>query len=260
MKDDPNFGVLGDEDSYQLYFNLLFCVFHLLGSSYPEAIKESYEAKIVPKYLRRLLHTVKALRVKYAYGASHDRSLWIDLTDSGFPNAEEINGMLQDFMGKKDRLRILPVKSILKRNLEDAMLVNHEAPRDLLWQLSQRAYLEMLDEKNMFLPFIPGEVVLGSEDEKRRSYIFSWACYDYRSNRPYIHLITFEQDISKQPLEEYGPSYEEFLQVVRAEGSRAPTMLVLAAQIDEAIDSIHPKMLKRICIGPLYANVLFEGG
>ena len=44
--------------------------------------------------------------------------------------------------------------------------------------------------------------------------------------------------------------------MLRAEGSRAPDVGILALAIDDALDPIHPKILKRLCIGPLYTPLL----
>jgi len=257
VSDNPNFGTLS-EDKYAKYFNLLSNIFHLLLACYPDETVESYEAGLMPVYLGKLLFTVEMLRLKYTYGFSQTRSLWIDLTDSGFPNAQEINNIMQDLLGRKERLRLLPAKSILKQTLLDYMLKHYEESPELLRQLSEREYLSMLSEEKLFLSFTPGEIIRKQETKEQRSYVFSWACFDFQSNRPYIHLMTFDQDVSKQPLEERGITYQEFLDVVRAEGSRTPDVAILAFAIDDAVESIHPKIIKRLCIGPLYAGFLME--
>lgn len=259
FENDPNFGTLDSDDSYAQYFNLLSNAFSWLLACYSSGAPESYEAGIVPGFLRKLLYTIEVLRVKYTYGSMHNRSLWVDLTDSGFPNSQEIMNITQDLLTRKERLRVLPVKSIRKSILLDTMLLPpHEAPRELLWQLSEREYLEMLDEEKLFLLFTPGEIVCRGEDNKCRNYIYSWACYDFHSNRPYIHLMTFDQDKYKEPLEAKGTAYYEFLQVVKGEGSRAPDVAILAIGIDEALESIHPKIVKRLSLGPLYGKLLFD--
>lgn len=258
FENDPNFGTLDSGDSYAQYFNLLSNAFSWLLACYSSGAPESYEASIVPGFLRKLLYTIEVLRVKYTYGSEYNRSLWVDLTDSGFPNSQEITSIMQDLLTRKERLRALPAKTITKNILLDALLLRHEAPRELLWQLSEREYLEMLIEEKLFLSFTPGDMVLRGEDQKCRNYIYSWACYDFRSNRPYIHLMTFDQDKGKQPLEEKGTTYYEFLQVVKGEGSRAPDVAIIAIGIDEALESIHPKIVKRLSLGPLYGKLLFD--
>jgi hypothetical protein len=70
--------------------------------------------------------------------------------------------------------------------------------------------------------------------------------------------MTFDQDAGEEPLEQKGAAYAKLLEVLRAEGSRAPDVGILALAIDDALDPIHPKILKRLCIGPLYAPMLLE--
>src|SRR5262249_50339424 len=77
-----------------------------------------------------------------------------------------------------------------------------------------------------------------------------------QTNRPYVHLMSLEQDAGEEPLEQHGESYRRFLEVVRGEGSRAPDVGIVALGIDDAIESIHPKIVKRLCIGPLHAPLL----
>lgn len=259
MIEDSNFAVLDSQDEYALYFNLLSRVFgRMLEACYPDEKAETYEVGIVPGYLRKMLTTVEALRLKYTYCCTFTRSLWIDLSDSGFPNAQEINNIVQDLLEKQERLRMLPAKNVLKRVIVDKMLQEHVQPTDVLCQLSEREYLEALDETKLFLPFTPGDLILKKADSKNRTYLISWACYDFRTSRPYIHLMVFDQDSNKQPLEERGATYGEFLQVIRGEGSRAPDVGILALAIDDSLESIHPKIIKRVSLGPLYAKLLFD--
>ena len=44
------------------------------------------------------------------------------------------------------------------------------------------------------------------------------------------------------------------MKIIRSEGSRAPAVGIVAMAIDHRLESIHPKMLKRICIGPMYSQ------
>ena len=67
------------------------------------------------------------------------------------------------------------------------------------------------------------------------------------------------QDLSEQPFEEFGSNLTEFLKVMHEEGSHVPEKLhILAKSIDEKLDPIHPKVIKRIRIGPLRAQFLIS--
>ena len=259
---DNHFATLKGGDEYALYFQQLASVFSRLLACYrTESDAESYEVEVVTNSLTRLLSTVQGLRMKYTYSPSMDRSLWVDLTDSGFPNSAEISNISTDFLSKKTRLQELPPAALLKPAILNHLLIHKEDPIELLWQMSERTYLESLDPQNLFLTFNQGPILArtGNTNPNARSYVVSWSCYDFQTNRPYIHLMTFDQDVNKQPFEEGGMVLHELHEVIRAEGSRAPDVQMLAMRIDDAIESIHPKILKRICIGPLYSRLLLEG-
>ena len=86
----------------------------------------------------------------------------------------------------------------------------------------------------------------------------SWGSYDFKTNRPYIHLMTFDQDTEAEPLTNKGANHLQLLEVLQAEGSRVPDIGVLALAIDDALETIHPKIVKRICFGPLFSELLLE--
>jgi hypothetical protein len=216
----------------------------------------NHEAGVVGRFLRKLLRSTEALKMKYMFNPNH--VLKLDLTDSGFPNQIEIGGLSVDLSNRDSSIADLPSKPILKRTILDIMMKDHVDPVDDLHRMGLRTYYEMLNEDNFFFPFTPGEIVLEKEKEKYRSYIYSWACWDFSTNRPYIHVMTLHQDIDCDPLENGGVAFDDFIKVIKDEGSRAPDVGILAMVIDDALDTIHPKAIKRICIGPLYSRFLMK--
>lgn len=261
IRNDPNFAFLADRDEYAKYFNMLGAAFGRVLRSYQGAASQSEETGLVAGFLKKLQFNMEVLRIRWTYGLSNERPLWVDLTDSGFPNSMEINKLAVDLAMKTEMLKSIPAKTLLKMQLLDHLLEKESDSPEIVQRLTERTYFEKLDADNLFLSFTPGELVLKEKTangQGRRNYLFSWGCYDTATNRPYIHLMTFDQDLDQQPLEEQGQSFEEFLKVVRAEGSRAPDVKILAFAIDDALEPIHPKIVKRLCVGPLYSG-LFEG-
>lgn len=261
IHDNPDFALLPNDD-YTRYFRLLARVFDLLAGSYRvDESENSYEAGVVKAYLARLLYTAQTLRVKYTHSPAHARLLWVDLTDSGFPNAQEISALSVDLLHREERLRDLPAESMLKELTLDYMFKYLEEPVDFLWQLAERSYLAMLDESKLFMPFMlePASIVKQPATRKdMRTYLASWACYDFKTNRPYVHVMTFEQNNEADPLEHRKLNHAQLLEVIQAEGSRVPDVGILAMAIDDALEPIHPKILKRIGFGPLYTPLLLE--
>src|SRR5262249_19519035 len=113
---NPNFVTLGDRDEYRRYFDLLSTVVERIRTCYRASDPDgSYEAGIAPGFVEKLRNTIALLRVKYMHAGAGTRPLWIDVTESGFPNAMELDGLKQDVLRRKERLLQLPVAVALKR-------------------------------------------------------------------------------------------------------------------------------------------------
>ncbi|MCI0560832.1 MAG: hypothetical protein MN733_20300 [Nitrososphaera sp.] len=211
------------------------------------------EVKVTEHFLERMLGSLRALGKKYRYNPNRDFGVYFN---SGFPTALEITHLAVDLELKQEKLAILPSETMLKETMLDEMLGKGEDPKEALWQMSQVQYYGSLDPKTLMLPFVPGTLELLSDREgaKRREYLFSWACYDFVTNRPYIHLLVFEHDKKEGPLTEGTLGFDSLLDVIRSEGSRVPELIILATQIDELLGAIHPKFLKRTAIGPFFWN------
>ena len=243
---------LDSAQDYARYLDLLTFVFSRLMECYRHESQGQYEAESIRTALAKMVYSIEAWKKKYTYNPAH--SLKVDLTSSGFPNYQEISSLGTDLLRRRERLRELPPAAVLRQAMLDYLFKYRSEPNELLWQMSEREYCGMLDEGRLLLGFTPGECVLRGENARTRAYVFSWTCYDFKTNRPYIHLLTFEQDAQAEPLHAMGAASHQFREVVKAEGSRAPEVGLLALAIDDDIESIHPKVLKRICIGPLYSS------
>ncbi|MEM7393579.1 MAG: hypothetical protein AAF492_14635, partial [Verrucomicrobiota bacterium] len=180
-------------------------------------------------------------------------------TESGFPNASEISSADVEARDRERRQMALPSDSILKRQFLDHLFKHGKDSEEFLARLSEWHYLDMLKDDRIFSSFTPGEMVEQPSPKKgSRGYLFTWGCYDHKTNRPYIHLMTFEQDATEPPLHGTGFVCRDFMNVIESEGSRVPDVGVLALAIDDALETVHPKILKRICVGPLYSKLLLK--
>ena len=262
LRDMPDFALLEGTDDYTRYFNLLTKSWTLLLKLYEgRGSDDTYEARVIKSNLERLLYTVKTLRMKYSHNPTGRRLLWIDVSESGFPNAQDMGNLSVDVIKRQERLRTLMPTSMLRQIALDHMIKEKTEPLETLWELGERSYLEMLDDEKLFLPFnmFAEDIAVRPTREKGvRSYSCAWSCYDFRTNRPYVHLLTFDQDKEEKPLEQRKPNMLKLLDVLQAEGSRVPDVGILAMAIDNALESIHPKILKRVGLGPLYTPLLLE--
>ncbi len=215
------------------------------------------EHEIVLVFLKKLSYTFELLRIKYLFSRSD--SLKIDKSDSGFVNFYEISQLETDLVRRNEQA-FEDKGHALKGQVVSYLLEKRQHPKKMLAQMADNVYRKGLIREKLFLFFNPGELIpLKNGKTERRKYLFYWACYDKTSNMPYIYLLDFEQDGQAPALHENSDSFDEFLKVVRSEGSRAPAVGIVAMAIDQRLEQIHPKMLKRVCIGPIYSHSFSVG-
>ena len=215
-------------------------------------IEASEEHRIVLFYLRKLYKTFNLLRKKYLFHAT-DR-LRIDKSDSGFANFYEIS-LLESGLQTHSEESVRKVTGYaLKEKIVSSLVSNNPVSKELLAELAQWQYLNGLRRDDLFLFFNAGTLVFrGQAPTEKRKFFYHWSCYDKSTNRPYIYLLDFEQDSEAPYLLENKEAFDQFLQVIRSEGMRAPAAGLVAMAIDQRLEHIHPKMLKRICLGPIYS-------
>jgi hypothetical protein len=250
MVEKGDFVQLESADEYAAYLQHLSRVFRFLIEWYKKMIDGgNTEQRLLTGFLGRMMFTVEMLRLKHLYSPSYN--LELDLNESGFPHSLAIMELETDLRLKQEKLLTLQPRGALLQQLLDGMFRDKKVDDEALWLMADREYYSSIDANKLLLAFTPGELQLTDDEPTCRKYFFSWACYDFSTNMPYIHLLAFDQDKSEESLEARGTAYHHFVEVIKAEGSRVPTVGMLASQIDEALRAIHPKVLKRVCIGPI---------
>lgn len=249
MNSTGDFVKLKGADEYQAYFTLLTKVCRTIISWYERIEGGDEEGKVVAGFLQKILSTIEVLRIKQLHDP--ERHLALDLNESGFPHSQGIGSLEVDARTAKSRLATLFPESVLKEQMLDHMFSRREEPLDLLKQMGERRFLEMIGVKDLFLEFNQGDLALQSTSAKYRHYIASWACFDFGTNRPYVHVLSFDQDIKADALEDDPEALSQFWATVKQEGSRAPAGAVIVTSIDATLRQIHPKVMKRICLGPI---------
>ncbi len=247
------FKPIDSQDEYALYFNQLGGVFEKLSRAYAlmadKLGSHRVEKEMIEYFLSRFLFTIKALRIKCTYDTQQE--LKVDLSESGFPSYFNVDSIHTDLNIKKDRAGALIRPEIIKQELLDHMMRTHEVSPALLQQVSESYYLSMIEHDKLFLSYTPGYLQKIKKSGEFRHYVCCWGCYDFSTNRPYINIMHFDQDVSAPALEEEADNHGELMSLVAAEGKRASKLGVIAVGIDMGIKDIHPKSLRRICIGPL---------
>lgn len=250
LAESGDFVSLPQDDEYRLYFQQIEHVFKTLENwCAMQAEGGSEESKILQLFLTRLLVSVKLLRERQRFRP--DKNLKLDLNESGFPHYIGLEELNTDLRRAPERLQALPTMLELKEWALDSLFKNKAEPLNELALMAERRYYTLLKDADFMGPFRFSGVLPQGDAGRRRNYLCAWACYSAVDNLPYIHTMLFEQDKGERALERKGDAYEAFKDVISSEGSRRPPLAVLAAAIDDRLETIHPKILKRTRIGPL---------
>lgn len=241
---------LPHKDAYATYFNQLGRVFTVLESWVEGQLgKLSPELSVLKMNLQRIHQSTELLRLKYLHEPTH--SLRLDLNESGFPHFNELQRMVGDFLNAEEYLRELPPVVLAIEQTLDELFETQQKPVAGLQVMGRRHYLKRLMNADFMGPYRFGGVRVLQTDTKRRRCVAAWTCYSSRDNFPYLHIMHFDQDVEADDLKLNTPAYDAFKVCVEQQCAHIPPLVVLAAAIDESFETIHPKSLRRVALGPI---------
>ncbi|WP_425263789.1 hypothetical protein [Vibrio owensii] len=264
MTTNPNeFITLSSNSEIKAYFSRLKKVLAQLGNVFDVDsidVESTYDNTIIHEYLSMIGNTLHALELKHWFTGKNDRNtqeLSIDSVDSGFPLRSEITFLTAE-KGEAGKLSgKLPSTSELRSKIEKHLLQDKTLPVALQQDLAARLYFELLEEKELFLNKNPLQVIsLGTSDiSGNERYLLHWANYDNTKNIPNIYImmmeysgeVDFMQSNDRQQIASYLES-----------NSFSKTMLLQLAQEVDKHKYAHPKVLKRIHVGPIYNSGLTQ--
>jgi len=219
---------------------------------------DEVENKVLAHYLRRLSGTFEALSNKYLMAgrvsALLPKSLDIDTTDSGFPVFAELLQMANDATQIDHHLDNLASASEIKKDMVHHILNELEVPLRMQFALSQRLYYESVAAGNLFwVQNDPRIIWRGSDDGGRRSYVVHWATYDSQVNIPTVYFLHLE-DSGRTALPRDEKRWPQVQSHLMAQSVSALKLVTIARGFDRDFDELHPKMLRRIHVGPMYSD------
>lgn len=248
---------LDGQEAYIDYFdfqkkalNALLSSFHAIKS------KSNLEVLILKSFGQKFLNSVEALSLKYTLNKDH--KMLVDLSDSGFPNFIEFKKLEDDLKRKDKELTKLESKASLKQSVLDYLLKKRTEPKRLLHQLSKVAYYNAIQKDQLFLEFVPGDLVVLKQYKvvkPRTTCLYSWASYDAVLNRPFIYMLVFDNLLTVDGEDtDIRNQMDLFTQSIQKSTNNSSPLKAVAYDIDEISESILPKILKRIDIGPIYGR------
>jgi len=228
-----------------------------------EKLITSAEVDMLKGYLDALSNTFTALSYKFLMadrvGELTNLQFSIDKTESGFPVFRELMQMASDATQAKKHLKSLPSQERLKKDMINHILTEQSAPTQLQYALSQRIYYEYLDKRDLFLSQNHPQIIWVGKDLKggRRNYLVHWASYDSQTNLPAIYVMELE-DTNHRALPHDERRWPRVQSHLMAQAVSSLKLLTIAQGFDKDFDSLHPKMLRRFHLGPMYSHTFTE--
>ncbi|RVT85827.1 hypothetical protein DXV76_08785 [Rhodobacteraceae bacterium CCMM004] len=215
------------------------------------------EVGVVADYVTGIAATFRALGTKYLLtGRDTGRflgSLAIDVTESGFPVFRELLTMASDAQQAQTHLEGTEDRDRLIERMVEDIIVRQQIPTRLQFALSQRLYYQALAEGGLFWARNDPRPIWLSGLNDRRTFLLHWAVYDSEINLPVIYLMTLEDSgrtsLPKDPVR--WPQVQGHLMAQAVAGLK---LLTIAKGFDTDFADLHPKMLRRIHVGPMYSS------
>ncbi|WP_010142287.1 hypothetical protein [Oceanicola sp. S124] len=231
---------------------------HVAGVMRAEKHLNDRETEVLARQVAMLTFTFRALSMKYLLaGRDTGRffgSLTIDNHESGFPAAQELMVMANDAGQAAKHLASMPSVAGLKRQMLEEIVSDHQVPTRTQFALSQRLYYEELARGNLFWPRNDPEADwLENLGVGRRRYLLHWSVYDTQVNLPVIYLMEVE-DTGRHGLPTDPSRWPQVQAHLVSQSLGGLKLLTIAQGFDQDFDTLHPKRLRRLHLGPMYSH------
>ncbi|KQZ14348.1 hypothetical protein ASD44_09885 [Mesorhizobium sp. Root554] len=229
-------------------------------------------ARIVAEYIARLETSFSCWRNRLGF----TDAFRISRAESGFPVFQTLLELENDRRQADARLTNIPLPGELREEMADFILRHKEFPRALQKSMAERLYLEDVKGEQTFGPFTLAQTAKVSVNPKtgRPYYLVHWASFDGTANLPLVYMVTVEDsseamiaqlvdgDTGKLrehidiplPVDgllnpELAHRFDDFTEKNSAY-SLAP--MTIAVNLDRDFETLHPKQLRRVVLGPFY--------
>ncbi|MEM6462295.1 MAG: hypothetical protein AAF724_10300 [Pseudomonadota bacterium] len=233
--------------------------------------------KVVVPYVDRFARTIACWRNRIGFA----ETFRISRAESGFPTYQNVLELNKDRKNAAKRLKTLPGAEQLRRDMVDHILRKKTFPTEPQSKLAERAYLEAIEEGDVFTPFILPETVRVSVNPKtmRPYYVVHWGIFDGTQSLPIVYMATVEDSNRKLcemlvlPSGKINPKItvplpvdgllnpelaNRFDQFAKSNSAYSLTPATIAGNLDKDFDELHPKQLRRFVLGPFYSAGVTE--
>ncbi|MET3791846.1 hypothetical protein [Aquamicrobium terrae] len=234
-------------------------------------------ASVVAEYIARLEKSFSCWRNRLGF----QESFRISRAESGFPVFQNVLELENDRRQAEARLATIPQANELRQEMADFILRNKEFPEALQRSMAERLYLEDVDSKETFGPFTLAQTVKVSVNPKSGLpyYLVHWASFDGAANLPLVYMATVED--SSEPMvrqlvdknrklngkveiplpvdgllnPELAHRFDDFTE---RNSAYSLSPITIASNLDKDFETLHPKQLRRVVLGPFYSAGITE--
>jgi hypothetical protein len=234
-------------------------------------------AKIVAEYITRLDKSFECWKNRLGFMETFK----ISRAESGFPVFQNVLELENDKRSAKQRLAAIPEAGEIRVEMADFILRHKEFPAALQKTMAERLYLEAVEDGVAFGPFSLAQTAKVSVNPKtmRPFYMVHWASFDGTANLPLIYMATLEDSsdaMVSQLVASDGKLNERVDIPLPVDGLLNPELahrfddfteknsayslspITIATNLDKDFETLHPKQLRRVVLGPFYSAGITE--
>lgn len=234
-------------------------------------------AKIVAEYIARLDKSFACWENRLGFMDTFR----ISRAESGFPVFQNLLELENDRSHADQRLANIPLPGELREEMADFILRRKEFPAALQKSMAERLYLEDVKSEQTFGPFTLAQTAKVSVNPKtmRPYYLVHWAAFDGTANLPLVYMVTVEDSsdsMVSQLVDRNGKLNDKVDIPLPVDGLLNPDLahrfddyteknsayslspLTIAMNLDKDFETLHPKQLRRVVLGPFYSAGITE--
>ncbi len=234
-------------------------------------------APVVAEYIDRLSKSFSCWQNRLGFM----ETFRISRADSGYPVFQNILELENDKKNAEARLSAIPQPDQIRSDMADFILRHKAFPEALQRSMAERVYLEDLRNGVVFSPLVLPRTVKVSVNPKtgRPYYLVHWGAFDGTANLPLVYMATVEDSSPRMvetlvtrtgemndrvdiplPVEgllnpELAHRFDDF---AAKNSSYSLSPVTIATNMDKDFETLHPKQLRRVVLGPFYSAGITE--
>ena len=234
-------------------------------------------ARVMSEYIVRLENSFSCWRNRLGFM----ESFRIGRAESGYPVFQNVLELENDRRTADKRLAAIPEPGVLRAEMADFILRRRAMPEALRRSMAERLYLEEVSSGLTFAPFVLPKTIRVSVNPKtmRPICVVHWGAFDGSANLPLVYMATIEdssENVVRTLVTKDGKLNEKVKVPLPVEGLLNPelahrfddfceknsayslTPATIATNLDKDFETLHPKQLRRVVLGPFYSAGITE--